>query len=137
MTFPETIPATRAGWATLSYLRKPNFKVHATRGLAFSAYSNKRPDSAIAIYQLVDTQWVLYLKYEPEPNCPRCGSAFDYRYNYRYLTDTGKKAWEEDIICRKCHDEDEQKRRQERALARDLAELERLTKLYGERGEHN
>lgn len=142
MTFEKEIPADQAQWATYCEDRNPVFKVHAKKSLAYSAYSNKRPDTAIAIYELEGDKWVLYKAYDPNDECDFCKGTFkgknswgtvrSYRYLAKgyYFNRPSTKNYEAPVVCRSCRDKAKREYEQKRREEQERKEFERLREKY-------
>jgi hypothetical protein len=141
-SFPETIPAEHAQWATLIPGRNPQFKIHTNLGLAHSAIGQRNLGERFAIYKLVDGSWELEWHYEPYDNCDRCGKPF--RDQAAWVHSHGRKlegqhikggptkrVWEgANIICEPCYNSDRATANQEYQEAQERKRLAELRAKY-------
>lgn len=93
-------------WASLIPGRKPEFKVHKTRGQAFNAVSQKMPRQSVAVLEFNGADWQFYFDYSPPINCERCGGPFHPdRWNRKHLNmakQEGDPNYLSDIVCDLC-----------------------------------
>ncbi len=131
--FPDTLPSEEIGWATFVPERKPQFKVHNTKGLAHSALGQRNYYESYALYELVGGIWHRRFEYVPGSDCNYCGNEFskDQWGGYvriRPLSDG--PGWNKKPICNKCYTVQREQRNREIREAQERAELARLQAIY-------
>lgn len=75
MDVPKFPAAPQYKWSSYIPDRKPKFKVHANRGLAYNAVMYELygfPRGGV-IYELQDGEWQPVFQYEQDMNCVKCG----------------------------------------------------------------
>lgn len=124
-------------WATYCAIRKPEFKVHSSLGLAHSAIANKKPHYEVTLLHFEDGHWRVEWEYTHPEACERCAGPFT-RSPYggqpyeRYLPFMSEdRVKDAPVICKSCRDADRDEYYREAREAQEKAELARLQEKYG------
>jgi hypothetical protein len=127
MKFPPIPDGIDPEWATNVPWRRPVFKVHTTRGLAHSAFSNaKSSGRGVQLCVRVDGRWRVFKTYDPDQPCKWCGKHAGNKIPYSWKG----RVMDAPAICVDCRSKDYVQYSEAQQRARDEAELLRLqTKL--------
>ncbi len=139
MEFPEFYEAKKPPeWATFCPDRRPNFKVHTSKGLAHSAIGYHKPQSEIAMYHLEvingEAVWQKVWEYTFPSSCPSCGKDFkpERGYSSKYCLEYRFEGTIKDapVVCYECHSAGYDRAARAYRVKKELETLEALKRLY-------
>lgn len=123
MKFPPIPDGIDPEWATNVPGRRPVFKVHTTRGLAHSAFSNAKTNGrGVELCARIDGRWRVYKTFDPTLPCEWCGNDAGNKTPYTWK----KKLMDAPAICEKCRNTDYTTYLDARQRERYEAEFKRL-----------
>lgn len=100
--FPLTLPGAEHIWATKIPRRSPEFKAHATEGLANNAMGQRSPDESYAKYKFENGVWNRVFLYVPPSECSDCGKALSRRGGGHRMWGF-KPTYSAPVVCDDCY----------------------------------